>query len=273
MLVKKVLFFSALVMIVTGLFCITNYFTNYNVREKRNSFSTQENYRKEEKTKPISETDTSSNESLTAPKKTESNKTNGNNTSDLNLWRKFKPICQYPELPNGCEITSLTMVLYYNGYHFKKENLSDKYLDKGEVGTVDFREAFEGDPRDSNSYGCYAPVIVNTANKYLRAKESKLKALDISETDFNELFNYTDAGIPVIIWCTYELKQGHFSVTWHVNDRDLTWYTPEHCMVLLGQKGDNAITADPAYGEIKVYSKRLLEKRYNELFKQAVIIQ
>lgn len=193
--------------------------------------------------------------------------------TELKLWQKFTPICQYPELPNGCEITSLTMVLNYLGYHFKKENLSDKYLNKGNVGTVDFREAFEGDPRDNNAYGCYAPVIVDTANKYLSAKGSKLKALEISGTDFNNLFDYTGMGIPVIIWCTYELKPGHYSVTWNVDGKAVTWYTPEHCMVLLGKKDGNAVVADPAFGKIKVYGKSLLEKRYNELFLQAVIIQ
>ncbi len=80
---------------------------------------------------------------------------------------KFKAICQYPELPTGCEITSLAMVLNHYKYKVDKGTLSDKYLNKGEVGKVDPRKQFEGDPRDGNSYGCYAPVIVDTANKYL----------------------------------------------------------------------------------------------------------
>jgi uncharacterized protein YvpB len=164
------------------------------------------------------------------------------------------------------------MVLRYNGFIFKKESLSDKYLDKGEVGKVDPRVAFEGNPRDGDSYGCYAPVIVNTANKYLAKKNSKLRARELKGVSFNKLFKYTDADIPVIIWCTYKLQQGHFSVTWNVDGKDITWYTPEHCMVLLGQKGGKAIVADPIYGKIKAYDKKLLEKRYTELFKQAVII-
>lgn len=188
------------------------------------------------------------------------------------LWNKFKPICQYPELPTGCEITSLTMVLNYNGLSAKKGDLSDNYLDKGKVGTVDFRKAFEGDPRDGDSYGCYAPVIIKTANRYLKSHGSKLKAIEITGTDFDSLFDYTDVDIPVMVWCTYELKQGHYSLKWHVDGEDLTWYTPEHCMVLLGKRGNKAITADPASGEIKFYDKNLLKKRYNELYKQAVII-
>lgn len=199
--------------------------------------------------------------------------TQSNIDASKKLIDSFNPICQYPELPTGCEITSLTMVLNYYGYAVDKGQLSDNYLDKGEVGTVDFRKSFEGDPRDSNSYGCYAPVIVNTANKYLAENGSEMRAVDITNTNFEELFEYTDVGIPVVLWCTYELAHGHFSVTWNVDGKDLTWFTPEHCMVLLGQKGNKVIVADPASGEIKSYKKSLLEKRYEELFRQAIIIQ
>lgn len=196
-----------------------------------------------------------------------------NESENNKLINSFKALCQYPELPTGCEITSLTMVLNYYGFDVDKCDLSDNYLDKGKVGTVDFRMIFEGDPRDKDSYGCYAPVIVNTANKFLRSQSSSLKAAEITDTEFEDLFEYTNKGVPVMVWCTYELAQGHFSVTWNVDGQDMTWYTPEHCMVLLGQKDDKAVTADPASGEIKEYDKELLKTRYEELFKQAVIIQ
>ena len=75
----------------------------------------------------------------------------------------FTAICQYPELPTGCEVTSLSMVFNHYGHPCDKCDIADYYLTKGEVGTVDFHEAFEGDPRDESSYGCYANVIVKAA--------------------------------------------------------------------------------------------------------------
>ena len=42
----------------------------------------------------------------------------------------FRPIIQYPDLPTGCETTSLTMVLNYLGYPVDKLDLADHYLDK-----------------------------------------------------------------------------------------------------------------------------------------------
>lgn len=187
----------------------------------------------------------------------------------------LKPLCQYPELSTGCEITSLTMVLNYYNINADKCSLADNYLEKGPVGETDFRIAFEGNPRDPNSYGCYAPVIKNTANKYLSEKNSKMTAKDITGTEFEDLFNYVDNGIPVIVWGTLDCRQGHYSVTWHVNGEDLTWFTPEHCMVLVGYDSLNSLVwvGDPVHGDIRSYDKKLFKDRYNSLKKQAVVIE
>lgn len=183
-----------------------------------------------------------------------------------------KPLCQYPELATGCEITSLTAVLNYYGYNVDKCSLSDDYLEKGPVGETDFRLAFEGDPRDGNSYGCYAPVIKNTANKYLSAQNSSMYAKDITGGEFEELFDYIDRGIPVIVWGTLDCREGHYSVTWNVDGKDLTWFTPEHCMVLIGYESDTVTVCDPTYGDIRSYDRELFKSRYNSLQKQAVVI-
>lgn len=181
---------------------------------------------------------------------------------------------QYPELATGCEITSLTMVLNYYGFNVDKCDLADNYLEKGPVGKTDFRKAFEGDPRDPNSFGCYAPVIKNAANKYLSSQGSNMNVTDITGTEFDDLFEYIDNDIPVIVWGTLDCKEGHYSVTWNVDGQDLTWFTPEHCMVLVRYDNINsyAIVADPVHGDVRAYDKELFKSRYNSLQKQAVVI-
>ena len=145
----------------------------------------------------ISDAPIRSNESLYYPKRI------------INLT----PVCQYPELPTGCEVTALATVLQYYGFSADKCDLADNYLDKGAVGTVDFHTTFVGDPRSDYSYGCYAPAIVKAANKYLYEQDKELKAYDITGTDFEELFSYTDKSIPVLVWCTIDLKPGHYTTT------------------------------------------------------------
>lgn len=182
-------------------------------------------------------------------------------------------ICQYPELPTGCEVTSLAMVLNYYNVDCDKCEISDNYLIKGDVGTVDFHQAFEGDPRDEYSYGCYANVIVETANRIISEKGAFLSVKDFTDTPLEELYSFIDKDIPVIVWGTQDCQEGHFSVTWNVNGQDLTWFTPEHCMVLVGYDQNSVWVADPIYGDIRSYDKATFEKSYNSLFKQAVVIK
>src|SRR5690625_3112731 len=45
-----------------------------------------------------------------------------------NLQLSLNTILQYPELPNGCEVTALASVLNYHGYKTTKMELAEKYL-------------------------------------------------------------------------------------------------------------------------------------------------
>ena len=190
------------------------------------------------------------------------------------LMKTIKPICQHPELPTGCEITALTTVLNYYGYNVTKEEISDYYLEKGNAWETDFHEKFAGDPRSVYSYGCYSPVIVETANKYLKEKNSSLRATELKNVEFEKLFEYTDNDIPVIIWTTIDLNPGYYSATWTcTNGKTVTWYANEHCMVLVGHSGEKVFVCDPTYGTLTGYDAELFKTRYNELFKQAVIIK
>ena len=189
------------------------------------------------------------------------------------LYQTFQPVSQYPELPTGCEVTALTSVLNFFGFNVDKGTLSDDYLDKGPVFRTDFNEAFVGDPRSEYSYGCYAPVIEKAANKYLSERFSAFRAFKCIGLDFDSLFNFTDNGIPVIVWTTLNLVPGYYTDTWTAdNGNTVTWYRNEHCMVLLGDDDDKVYTADPTTGRIVTYDKSLFETRYNELFRQAVVI-
>lgn len=204
----------------------------------------------------------------------ETSQLNNSQLTDVECKIKgFTPLCQYPDLPTGCEVTSLTMVLNFYGINCDKCEIADNYLDKGEVGKVNFWEAFEGDPRDENSFGCYSPVIVNAANKVLNAYGSPLKAVDISGKELSELFTYVDKNTPVIVWGTQNCEPGYYSITWNVNGEDLSWFRPEHCMVLVGYDNQSVSVADPLYGDIRPYDKATFESRYNSLFRQAIIIQ
>lgn len=109
-------------------------------------------------------------------------------------------VLQNPELPTGCEITSLTMVLNYLGFGVTKTELVDGYLTCKDPGTATFKEAFIGSPYDPSSYGCFAPVIIDTANKYLKANDSGRIVKNLTGSDFDFLLREVASNHPVIIW-------------------------------------------------------------------------
>lgn len=183
-------------------------------------------------------------------------------------------IMQNPELPNGCEITSLTIVLNYLGFPADKMTMARQYLAKGAVGTVTPNEAFLGDPASRSGYGCYAPVIKRSADKYLSDVGSNKRGQNITGTNFRDLFSYIEDGNPVIIWATINMAPSRPSTVWYIHGKKVTWIYPLHCLVLQGYDADRNLVyiADPLIGNT-TYRLDLVERRYNELEKQAVIIQ
>lgn len=180
-------------------------------------------------------------------------------------------VSQYPELPTGCEITALTTVLNYLGYNVDKLTMADYYLDKGKMGEVSPYKAFVGNPRDEDSCGAFAPVLVNSATKYLKSQRSYMDVYNITGAEYNELLDYVDDGHPVLVWETMYMKEPYESCTWNIDGENIIWLSREHAMVLIGYTQSTYIMADPLRG-ICEYDKELVETRYKSMGKQAIVI-
>lgn len=154
-------------------------------------------------------------------------------------------LLQYPELPAGCESVSLTIVLRSMGYDLPLTTIADSYL-AIDPSWGDFVTAFGGDPRTGG--GTMPPAIVNAANTYLREQDAEARAHDITGTSFNELFEYIDAGYPVLTWTTMYMAEPTFS---SMTQGAYTWYTNEHCVVLYGREGDDVLVSDPLEGLVR----------------------
>ena len=119
-----------------------------------------------------------------------------NDLPDVYRIECYESLNQNPELPTGCEITSLTSVLNYYGCNVDKTTMSDEYLKKGNGS---FYEMFLGNPRDNTSYGCMSQPIVNAANKYFKVNNMSAVAKNISGTDFKEILGMVAQGDPIVI--------------------------------------------------------------------------
>ena len=62
-------------------------------------------------------------------------------------------------------------------------------------------------------------------------------------------------------------------MTWEIDGRNMTWYSPEHCMVLVTCYADRVVLADPLWGRFVTYDRNLFDKRYRSLHRQAVVIR
>lgn len=108
-------------------------------------------------------------------------------------------ILQNPELPTGCEITSLTILLNYLGYPMDKTDLAKNYLEYTYSTSLTFSDAFIGNPFHNDGYGCFVPVIMKTGAKFLKEKNSPIEMKDLSQKDFNELLVNVANKHPVIV--------------------------------------------------------------------------
>jgi len=185
-------------------------------------------------------------------------------------------ISQLPELPTGCEITSLAEVLNYLGYKVDKEYLAENDLKMLDDLDGSFNNYFIGSPWDEGGWGCFAPAITTAANKYLTSIKSTKKAYNISGSTLSQLLTEVQNGNPVIVWITTRLDERTVFDNIEMNNgTTFKWPENEHCVVLTGfdlNSPQTVTVADPLAGVVdRTYSK--FNSRYNELGKRAVVIK
>lgn len=191
-------------------------------------------------------------------------------------------IQQRPELPAGCEIVSSAIVLRYLGYDVEKTDLvpffsmgGRPHVSNGRPVGPDPWTVFAGSPYESG-YGCFAPVVTDAINRYFSAVHAENHAVNLTGMKAAGLIPYLDSGIPVIVWATISMKEPYAGDGWYLDgtDRFFHWPAMEHCLVLIGHSGQKAVFSDPldARGTVQ-YEFSLFEKRYRQLFCQAVIVE
>ena len=100
-------------------------------------------------------------------------------------------ISQRPELPNGCEITAVTMMLQYAGAKVDKMQLAREMprSSNPEYGYI-------GQPWDSTGITIFPNALMSLVEKYAGS------AKDLSGMDFNAIKYQIDLGHPVVTWNT-----------------------------------------------------------------------
>ena len=185
-------------------------------------------------------------------------------------------ILQRPELPEGCEVTSLAILLNSIGHTVSHTYLADNFLPQGEVGKTSFYKANVGNPRNGGrAYGCYAPVIVKTANNYLYEYDSFYRAYDLTGYDVKELYYQLSQGHSAVTWITMDFADTYVKSPWNIDGEKLYWKYPLHCVVVTGydmEKGEVYI-CDPLKKNPVTVKMELFEERWRQMESQAVILR
>ncbi len=198
------------------------------------------------------------------------------------VYIDMENVLQLPELPVGCEITALTIMLRYLGFDADKTDLARDYLPKGgNARYVDgllykdsFFDYFIGDPF-SRGYGCFANAIEKAAADYIADNGGGYEVVNISGSHPDVLYDYLAEGIPVICWATDGMIEPEYYESWYDNatGEKLDWYLNEHCFVLAGFNMDADLVTlnDPMKGIID-YNINKFETRYDQMYRQAIVI-
>lgn len=179
-------------------------------------------------------------------------------------------LIQTPELPTGCESVALTIVLRSMGFELEKTDIAKNYLAMG----TDMATSYVGDPFSKNGAGCFPPAIVNAANKYLEEKKDKRTAHNITGESIDDLREYIDNGLPVILWSSmYMADPAKSGGSYTYQGQTYQWYRSEHCVVLYGyDKGkDVYLVSDPLNGYVE-RDASAFKNIYDSIGKYAVVI-
>lgn len=191
-------------------------------------------------------------------------------------------IYQYDSYPTGCESVSAVCALRYSGEDISVDTFIDQYLSRGVLeenaeGSLtgpSLDDAFIGDPRTVHGCGCNAPVIVEAAGRVLEGTDRKIR--NLTGTGLSTLCReYISRDIPVILWATIQMQAWTNTITWtdEVKGDTVTFYTAEHCLVLMGFDEENYYFSDPASeSEITAYDRASVEAAYEKLGKQAAAV-
>lgn len=163
-------------------------------------------------------------------------------------------IKQHPELPSGCEVTSLAMLLQYAGVNKSKMDLASEvhkdstpivYSKDGKIQSWgNPNTGYVGDMTgEEKGFAIYHTGLFPLLQKYIPT------AKDFTGANFEDMEKQVSEGIPVVIWTTIEFIEPKNWVTWETPTGPITTTFSEHAVLLVGFDESNVYVNDPINGK------------------------
>ena len=187
---------------------------------------------------------------------------------------------QLPSLGNGCEVTSLSMLLSSVGVRVSKEQLA---LEQPTTTTAaptfarprDFYSITSwGNPHRGfvgkvagYGYGIYHEPVT----RLLRTKVGD-RARDLSGSRFPQVMDVVRTGQPVMVWTTTTMRPPTRWVTWQTPDGPFRATKVEHAVLLIGWTKTRLIINNPLTGRRQAVVPGPFIQAWKQMGRQAVTI-
>lgn len=177
-----------------------------------------------------------------------------------------------PYLKNGCEVTSLAMILEYSGLKVTKNQLANKIKT---VPLIDHNNrkgnpniGFVGNMENGPGLSVYNGPIFDLAKKYVGKK-----AVNLTNSPFEDLLKKVAKGQPVWIISTINFEPGAKFEKWDTQQGTIYITNSGHSAVITGFDQKYIYVNDP-YG----FKNRKLDREkfidaWEEMGKQAIVIE
>jgi uncharacterized protein YvpB len=182
-------------------------------------------------------------------------------------------IHQNPELPNGCEVTSLAMLLNYEGYHVTKGQLASQVKHVSSFPGHGFRGnpnvGFVGYMGIANAGWCvFHGPLTDLAKKY------DAQAVDYTGSSFKQVLIQVSRGKPVVVWTSLNFKPVNDMQTWKTRQGKVHVTPSSHCVLVTGYNKQKQLVYinDPLGGKNDAVPMQPFEQVYNQQGQQAVFI-
>lgn len=185
-------------------------------------------------------------------------------------------IRQNPELPRGCEITSLAMLLQYYGHDVSKMELLPRMkMDPTPIvwnadGSIrswgDPNVGFVGDiTLKAKGFGIYHKALFPLLEEYVPS------AVDLTDQPFSEIEQRLAEGAPVMVWTTSRYTVPDNWVEWESDSGPIRVTFSEHAVLMVGYDADHVYLNDPLSGKAQVkVNKEQFIASWEALGKQAL---
>lgn len=180
---------------------------------------------------------------------------------------------QMPDLPNGCEVTSLSMLLNYYQIKVTKNELAQRIhhvssYDDNYRGNPN--EGFVGYMSQANGGWCvYNKPLYDVALQYTD------RIANATGDDFEQIISLVSDGHPVMIITTLKYRPVNDMQRWHTRQGVVRVTPSSHACVIVGyNRPKNYVLVNDPYGiKNKKVDWHNLEASYNQQGKQALYIQ